>query len=363
MASKASVLGAIAISLAFLVPSLALAAEVKEDATAAGAKDPLEMYVSPASENGATIEGLYNIIWWLAIVVFVAVEGLLFYVVWKFRKNRTVPKGETHRGHTQAEIFWTLVPALIFIFIGVISVQAMRDLDTIPEEAALASNTIDVEASQFAWKFTYPDGSSDANQMWVEVGHKYQLNVRSVDVLHAIWIPAYGLKLDAVPGRTNHAWFEPAQTGEFFIQCAEFCKVGHHGMHAKLFVFEKGQNGTTSITGAPPGAKLPKAACGENPADARIDVRLVERAAAGGPGPFGIEPPTLTATAGSIELCAINDGAGLHNLAVEGKGKSADLKGGESTALLVSLEPGTYTYICAIAGHKELGMQGTLTVT
>lgn len=350
LVSKASALAAILLALV-LAP--AASAQVKEDDQPAGAKDPLEMSVTPASENARGIADLTNIIWWLAIFVFVFVEGLLFYVVWRFRKNKTVPKGETHRGHTQAEIFWTLVPALMFVFIGVMSVQAMQTLDKIPAEAQAPGNTIDVLASQFTWTFTYPDGSQSYDQVWLEEDNAYQLAVRSSDVLHAVWMPSFYLKIDAVPGRTNHVWFEPDTPGEYLLQCAEFCKLGHHAMRAKVFVFEDGANGG-KIYGPPPGRTLAPAV--EVPADVTLSVRMFD---------LGFEPTALTVPAGKgVHLTMDNTGGTPHNVAIrDTKLQSQNVGGGKSDVFkFVAPEAGTYEFYCAVPGHGDF-MKGTLTVT
>lgn len=237
------------------------------------AQDAFEPYVEPKTEQARDIKSLFNVTFGIAMVIFVGVEALLFYVLWKFRNNKTPPEETGARGHTTAEIVWTIIPAGILLFLGVISAGTLFELDTIPEDTDV---TIVVEASRWNWKFTYPDGnysvyrwdgtspttsvsapqkynatngrSVNVGDLQIEEGARVRLEIVSTDVLHAVWIPEFGVKIDAVPGVTNVRWFEaPAYVeggdNEYFFQCAEFCGRGHHAMHAKVVVAKAGSFG------------------------------------------------------------------------------------------------------------------------
>lgn len=198
-------------------------------------------YYPPAETEGAKkVEDLFWLVTYIAIFVFVVVEALLLYVVFRFRKNRITSSNETERGHTKAEIAWTIVPALILIFIGLSSVGAMQYLDRVPEDV---DGTVRVEGFQWGWNFKY-EGAADDSNLHVQAGSKIKLEVTSKDVIHAIWIPDFAVKLDAVPGHVNVIWFDaPAEPGIYFAQCAEYCYtdpnadgIGHHSMHTRVFV-------------------------------------------------------------------------------------------------------------------------------
>lgn len=245
--------------------------------TGAVAQDRLETYVEPATPQAESIRSLFNLTFVIAIVIFVGVQGLLLFVLWKFRNNRAAPGEEGHRGHTTAEVVWTVIPAGILLFLGVVSAGTLFELDEVPDDMDLV---VDVQASQWGWKFTYPDGNFSqyfwdgtarttvasaereyntsrqcredgtcrgvpVGEFRVEEGARVQLNIEAVDVIHALWIPEFGVKIDAVPGRTNIRWFEapafdPNKDNDYFLQCAEFCGRGHHAMHAKIVVVPAG---------------------------------------------------------------------------------------------------------------------------
>ncbi len=99
---------------------------------------------------------------------------------------------------------------------------------------------MDVVASRFIWDFQYPDGSVSQGLLRVQVNEVVLLNITSRDVIHSYFIPEFGLKIDAVPGRINTYWFQALQVGTYHIECAEYCGVGHYSMVGTLEVFPEG---------------------------------------------------------------------------------------------------------------------------
>lgn len=206
------------------------------------AMDGAPPYVTPKTPLAREVYGLFNLTLGIALFVFVLVEGLLLYTLWRFRNNRKVPRDETERGHTAAEVTWTVIPAIILILLGVLSAGTLMRLDTIPEDTDF---TVKVEAFQWGWRFVYPDGNATVNELRVEEGQKVRLELVSRDVIHAFWVPEFAIKIDTVPGRTNVQWFEAppvegADVDEYFVQCAEYCGLGHHDMRAKVVIFRAG---------------------------------------------------------------------------------------------------------------------------
>lgn len=214
-----------------------------------------DLYVQPATESAREVASLFNITMWIALFVFVLVEGLLLYMVFKFRKNKRVPKEEGHRGHTTAEVVWTVIPAAILLFLGFLSAGTLIKIDTIPDDTDF---TVTIEARQFSWRFIYPDENGTAyaggavtgaggwcaapnqarcsnNELRLQEGQRVRIDVKGLDVIHAFAVPEFSVKVDAVPGKTHVRWFEtPALNGaasaEYFVQCMEYCGVGHHLM-------------------------------------------------------------------------------------------------------------------------------------
>ncbi|MEH2490718.1 cytochrome c oxidase subunit II [Bradyrhizobium sp. AZCC 2230] len=186
-----------------------------------------------------------NIVWFhdflsvLIIVITLFVLALLVVVVVKFNsKANPVPSRTTH--NTLIEVAWTLVPVLILVGIAVPSFRLLfLELD-VPK----ADLTIKATGKQWYWSYAYPDNGKfefDSlmaqdkqprllgvdNELVVPVNKVIRVQVTGADVIHAFALPAFGVKIDAIPGRLNETWFKATKTGMFYGQCSELCGKDH----------------------------------------------------------------------------------------------------------------------------------------
>jgi cytochrome c oxidase subunit 2 len=219
---------------------------------------------SGGSSNADDIDTLYKFIFAVAIVVFVGVEGVLLYSVFKFKAKKGRVAAQI-RGNTRLEIGWTVGAALILVILAVITFVKLDDIrnppDSSPDGLQLADTSrrlppngkslnICVNGQQYIWRYTYAENcEAGANlgepfsyeEMVVPVNTTVTLDIDSQDVAHSWWIPKLGGKMDAIPGYTNHTWFKvPGKFGAkpggtvFFGQCAELCGRGHANMTARV---------------------------------------------------------------------------------------------------------------------------------
>lgn len=209
--------------------------------------------VTPVMERIADFHLLLLIIITL-ITVFVL--GLLIYTVVKFSaKNNPVPSKTTH--NTAIEVLWTVVPVIILVIIAVPSFKLLYLSDVVPK----ADMTIKAIGNQWYWTYQYPDHgkfSFDANMIpddelkkgqkrlldtdasvVVPVNTTVRVQVTAADVLHAWAIPAFGVKIDAVPGRLNETWFKATSEGIYYGQCSELCGIKHGFMPIRVEVVSK----------------------------------------------------------------------------------------------------------------------------
>jgi cytochrome c oxidase subunit 2 len=184
------------------------------------------------------------------------VLGLLAYTIVKFSaKNNPVPSKTTH--HTTIEVIWTVVPVIILVIIAVPSFKLLYYSDVVPK----ADMTIKAIGNQWYWTYEYPDDGKftfDANMIpdedlkkgqkrlletdtsvVVPVNTTVRVQVTAADVLHAWAVPAFGVKIDAVPGRLNETWFKATKEGTYYGQCSELCGVNHGFMPIKVEVVSK----------------------------------------------------------------------------------------------------------------------------
>lgn len=230
----------------FLVAS-ALAA-----AAACGAAQALEWNLQPAASPMATeIHDLHEYVMILVTVIFVGVFGFMFYACWAHRKSKGHPAAQFHE-NTTVELIWTIIPAIILVaFAWPVTKAVIAQKDT-----SAADLTIKATGIQWKWDYQYIHGEGEGieivsllstprdqienrapkgehyllevdNELVVPVGKKVRILTTAADVVHAWWVPALGLKQDAVPGFIRDTWFKATKEGTYRGQCAELCGKEH----------------------------------------------------------------------------------------------------------------------------------------
>jgi len=203
-------------------------------------------YLPQASSFAADIDQLFVIILVIVGFWYVATNVMFFYLMFRFRAKDGV-KAQYITGKEKHLKRWITIPhALIILCDVVLIVGAIRVWYNVkqfmPENP---HQVIGVVSQQWAWTFVHPgaDGVLDTaddiktvDELHIEVDKTYHFRLESLDVLHSFSVPVFRLKQDAIPGRVILGWFEPTEVGEFDIQCAEMCGIGHGIMGAKLFV-------------------------------------------------------------------------------------------------------------------------------
>jgi cytochrome c oxidase subunit II len=198
---------------------------------------------NPASVNASQISSLTLAIFLIAAGVFIIVEGFLVYAAIHFRHKPSQTLPEQIEGNRTFEIAWTAAPAVVLAIVFFISLKTLGFVTGQPANAAQASSAADppvhirVIGHQWWWEFDYPDlGITTANEFHVPVNNVVNLDIEAVDVVHSYWAPELGGKIDAIPGHTNHTWFEATQVGQYHGQCAEFCGLNHANMRFTAIV-------------------------------------------------------------------------------------------------------------------------------
>ncbi|HEV8264538.1 MAG TPA: cytochrome c oxidase subunit II [Gemmatimonadales bacterium] len=190
--------------------------------------------LAPKSDYSTAVDQLFTDIFWWAVVVFVIVEGLLLFVIIRYRRREGAGEPKALHGHTALEIGWTLAPALILVFIAV---PTMRTIFATAGRAPEGALRVEVIGHQWWWEYRYPAlGIVTANELHLPVGTPILLEMTSADVIHSFWAPGLGGKRDLTQGRTTRIAFRADSTGEYWGQCAEFCGASHANMRLRVFV-------------------------------------------------------------------------------------------------------------------------------
>jgi cytochrome c oxidase subunit 2 len=189
----------------------------------------------PASFETGRIDVLFKFILIIATIIFVLVEALLFFAVWRFR-NRPAEAAVQVHGNTKLEIAWTAAPAVILAVVLGFTLQTMGEV-----KAVTGDNVLHVTAigHRWWWEFRYPDlGIITANEMVVPVNTVVEVSVESVDVEHGFWAPELFGKVDAVPGYTTRVRFTPTtiRNDYFGGQCTQYCGIQHAQMRFAVVV-------------------------------------------------------------------------------------------------------------------------------
>ena len=221
-----------------LLPLLVLAALVTAGVAAAtnGGLTPEEAH----SPNAKRIIDAYWVIVVFTGIIFLIVEGTLIFFIVRYRnrgRGRDVEGAQVH-GHTRLELIWTVIPVIIIAIIGSVVFYELPGIADPPATAA-PPPTIRVDGHQFYWQFIYPNGARSINVLHLPVGQVANIDIETEDVAHSWWIPQLGGKTDAIPGKLNHTWYQPDETGTYYGQCAELCGVFHEAMSAQALVEDR----------------------------------------------------------------------------------------------------------------------------
>ena len=160
---------------------------------------------------------------------FILAEGLLLIAVLRFRAKPGVPAATWHENF-KLEIVWTAIPAIAMVILSGPAFTTMKYMETTPKSEL----QIEVVGHQWFWEYRYPKyGVIFANEpLVVPFGKIISANVTSIDVVHSWFVPDFGIKMDANPGRINHVWFQVDHPGTYEGQCAELCGV----LHGQMFI-------------------------------------------------------------------------------------------------------------------------------
>jgi cytochrome c oxidase subunit II len=331
------------------------------------------MFPPPAATAEAhDIRSLYDIVFYIAAVIFLLVEGLIVWTVIRYRRKPgdDVLPPQTH-GNNVAEIAWTLIPTIIVAFLFYISWQTLNSVDAVSRNPDLHIRAV---AGQFQWSFVYlaDDGktqeftqfipSGEGGGLVVPVGRKIQLDLESPDVIHAFYVPRFLFKRDVVPGQTNKFDFtlDQNEAGQTFRgQCAELCGIGHRTMTFDVHALSQADYDTwvkQKIAEAAKASQSPGTSGAPPAATLNLNAQNIKFSAA-----------TLQAPADKPFAIAFdNQDAGItHDVAIQDSTgalifNGQDVKGpGKATDNVQPLKAGTYKFICTF---HPVQMTGELTV-
>jgi cytochrome c oxidase subunit 2 len=212
-----------------------------------------------ASAQAHNTDRLYHVLVIASIPIFVLVVGVILYSVWQFRMRpgEELKDGPPIHGNTRLEVLWTAFPAALLLALVSYSFVVLHENEKKPSGPEIQVN---VTGQQFAWRYEYPASVTggaplSTTQLYVPENESVYFNIKSVDVIHAFWIPAFRLQIDAVPGITTHYRATPDRLGSYPVVCNLLCGLGHSLMRSAIHVvtpsaFRSWLSGQTSAAAA-----------------------------------------------------------------------------------------------------------------
>lgn len=191
--------------------------------------------MSGASNFVQGVDLTFIIILGISVFFLVSITAVMIYFVIRYSRKRN-PKATNIAGNNTLEIAWTVIPLILVLVMFYFGWLGFRPMRNVPEGA------IQVKAigQMWSWIFEYENGKKSA-ELIVPLNKPVKLNLFSRDVIHSLYIPAFRIKEDVVPGKNNYMWFTAQQEGEYDIFCAEYCGTRHSYMLSKVRVLPEAE--------------------------------------------------------------------------------------------------------------------------
>ena len=200
----------------------------------------LPWFPAQGSNVASEIDTFWDVLIVVSVPVFVAVTSMLLFSIWRWRQmpGEEGLDGPPIHGSTKLEVLWTAVPTVIIAALTAYAAILLVDIQAAP---AKSTRVVQVTGIQFAWSFTTKTdaGVVKTNRLYLPVNEPVKFDVRSKDVIHDFWVPAFRLKVDAVPGITTSYSLTPTKLGTFDVVCAELCGLGHAYMRQTVTVLPR----------------------------------------------------------------------------------------------------------------------------
>lgn len=219
---------------------------------AAGGSQPADVSIfHPAAPAAESIVSLAILVFAVAGLIFLVVEGVLFYSIIRFRRRGADGDAEPPQvyGSHPIEIAWTVAPGVIVFFLVLVTARTLWEVNAAPPEAADVAAMLDVTVvgRQWWWEYQYnayqgrPLRFATSNELHIPAGEAdnlrpVRLTLKSADVCHSFWVPRLEGKMDVIPGRVNTLWLQAGEPGLHLGQCAEYCGTQHAHMLIRVYV-------------------------------------------------------------------------------------------------------------------------------
>jgi cytochrome c oxidase subunit 2 len=208
------------------------------------------LFPQSASTMAPRVDALYFFLIGVTVFFSLLIAGLIVFYAVKYHRRSPEAVGVRIHGGMALELTWTIVPFLITMVIFVWGASVYFAMASPPAETL----NIYVVGKQWMWKFQHLDGQREINELHVPVGRNVKLITTSEDVIHDLFVPAFRVKADVLPGRYVNIWFNATKPGRYHLFCAEYCGTRHSGMIGEVIVMEANEYQEWLSGGGPEGS-------------------------------------------------------------------------------------------------------------
>ena len=187
-----------------------------------------------ASTYSGDVDALYFYISGVTLFFTLLISFVIIFFVIKYRRRNPFEIPRPIEGSTKLETLWSVIPLLIAMSIFFWGAKVYFAQYRPPKNAV----EVYVVGKQWMWKFQHATGQREINELHIPVGRKIRLIMATEDVIHDVFVPAFRIKADVVPGRYTTEWFEATKPGRYHFFCAEYCGMNHSGMGGYVVVME-----------------------------------------------------------------------------------------------------------------------------
>lgn len=207
------------------------------------------MFSKEMADASNFVEGVdtsFIVIFAIISVFLIGITATMIYFVFRYRKSRH-PKAVQIHGNTMLEIVWTIIPTILVLVMFYYGWMGYKPMKEVPDDAF----TIKSIGRMWNWQFEYENGKK-TDTLYVPIDRAVKLDLIALDVLHSLYIPAFRLKQDLVPGKEEFMWFIAGREGNFDLFCTEYCGLSHSSMTTSVVVmseekFDKWYVDTTTV--------------------------------------------------------------------------------------------------------------------
>ena len=219
-------------------------------------RSSLPLFPEQASTFAGRVDALYYYLLSVSGFFILLIFALIFLFAIKYRRRSEDEQPPPILGSIPLEVAWIAIPFILVMVMFGWGASLYFTAFSPPADAL----EIFVVGKQWMWKVQHPEGRREINELHVPIGYPVKLTMTSQDVIHSFYVPAFRIKMDAVPGRYTSTWFQASKTGTFHLFCAEYCGTAHAGMVGQVVVMKPSEYEQWLRTGAP---EEPLAAAGE----------------------------------------------------------------------------------------------------